>query len=57
MTSKSYLLPLIDAEGKIVEFKVYVIDQISAKVQLIKLDGVLHLSKDLHEKEVQRPNG
>ena len=56
MTSKSYLLPLIDVEGKIVEFKVYVIDQIS-KVQLIKLDGVLHLSKDLHEKEVQRPNG
>ena len=57
MTSKSYLLPLIDVEGKVVEFKVYGIDRISTKVQGIKLDGVFHLFKNLHEKEVQRPNG
>ena len=57
MTSKSYFLPLIDVEGKAVEFKVYGIDRISTKVQGIKLDGVLHLFKNLHEKEVQRPNG
>ena len=57
MTSKSYLLPLIDVEGKMVAFKVYGIDQISTKVQVIKLDGMLHLFKNLHEKKVQRPNG
>ena len=57
MTSKSYLLPLIDLEGKMVAFKLYGIDQISTKVQVIKLDGMLHLFKNLHEKKVQRPNG
>ena len=33
MTSKNYLLPLTDVGGKIVEFKVYAIDQILTKVQ------------------------
>ena len=54
-TSKSYLISLVDV--KIVECKVYGIDRILTKVQGIKLDCVLHLFKNLHEKEVQRPNG
>ena len=55
MTWKSYLISLVDV--KIVEFNVYRIDRILTKVQGIKLDCVLHLFKNVHEKEVQRPNG
>ena len=39
------------------KFRVYGINTISTKAQGIKLDVVLHLLKNLREKEVERPSG
>ena len=39
------------------KFKVYGIEGISTRVQGIKLDVILHLFRNLKEKETQRPSG
>ena len=50
-------MPLIDKQGKTVEFQVYGINQISTEVKEMNVEGVLHLFDDLTAVDVKRPIG
>ena len=57
ISSYKYKLPLIDKSDETVYLEVYGIERITADVQAVNLDGVIHLFKHTRRGEVQRPTG
>lgn len=55
--SQKYLLPLIDLQGKLVQFEVYGIDKITTDIESVNIDNVVHLFKDIELDEIKRPTG
>ena len=55
--SNRYLLPLIDSQGQVVPFEVYGIDVITADIQSVSVNNVVHLFKDVTLEEIRRPTG
>ena len=52
--SNSYLLPLMDSQGKVLPFEVYGIDVITADIQIVSVDNVVRLFKDVTLEEIMR---
>ena len=55
--SNRYLLPLIDSQWQVVPFEVYSIDVITADIQRLSVNNVVHLFKDFTLEEIRRPTG
>ena len=55
--SNRYVLPLIDSQGQVVPFEVYGIDVITADIQSVSVNNVVHLFKEVAPKEIRRPTG
>ena len=55
--SNRYLLPLIDSQMQVVPFEVYSIDVITADIQSVSVNNVVHLFKDVTLEEIRRPTG
>ena len=52
--SNSYLLPLMDSQGQVLPFEVYGIDVITADIQIVSVDNVVRLFKDVTLEEIMR---
>ena len=52
--SNSYLLPLMDSQGQVLPFEVYGIDVITADIQIVSIDNVVRLFKDVTLEEIMR---
>ena len=50
--SNRYLLPLIDSQMQVVPFEVYGIDVITADIQSVSVNNVVHLFKDVTLEEI-----
>ena len=55
--SNRYLLPLINSQGQVVPFEVYGIDVITADIQTVSVNNVVHLFKYVALEEISRPTG
>ena len=55
--SNRYLLPLIDSQGQVVPFEVSGIDVITADIQSVNVNNVVHRFKDVMFEEIRRPTG
>ena len=52
-----YKLPLLDEQGHAVEFKVYGINKISSDIELVDVENIAHLFRNIIEDEIARPAG
>ena len=55
--SNRYLLPLIDSQGQVVPLEVPSIDVITADIQRVNVNNVVHHFKDIMFEEIRRPTG
>ena len=57
MKTMKYKLPLLDEQGHAVEFKVYGINKITSDIELVNVENVAHLFRNIIMDEIARPAG
>ncbi|KAJ7384836.1 hypothetical protein OS493_019513 [Desmophyllum pertusum] len=57
ITSKRFMLTLVDQQGQEVKFEMYGIDKITSDIQSIDIDGVTGLFKNIPKEDIMRPTG
>ena len=50
-------LPLIDKQGRVIEFEAYGIERITSDIESVNIDDIVQLFKNVSKEEIERPSG